>query len=102
MCHVVFMRRGRDKSIDLHRNRAFGPFLMCARPPLISSLLQAHKWVLVYKPNKGSCLFSMWDKILLKNHSLLTIPHIFQNMFEFKTFFFEYGRRCKCLKFGVQ
>ena len=53
--------KGGCKSIDLHLNMVFGPFLVCTRPPPFSSHVQTHNWVLVYKPNKDSCLFSMWD-----------------------------------------
>ena len=35
-------------------------FFVCARPPLFSSHVQAHNWVLVYKPNKDQ-LISVLD-----------------------------------------
>ena len=42
------------ESIDLHLNRAFGLFLVCTR---LSSLVKAHRWLLVYKPKKALVFF---------------------------------------------
>ena len=56
---------------------------MHARILLFSSHIQAHDWVLVYKPNKDSCLFSMWDNTFFEKLLFTNTSHI-ENIFHAK------------------